>query len=107
MSDPSREPLMLPSPPAPMTAAILMAYLESLADQYEIENEPVIINGREVVNVTVENGKVVIRTWVDELNLNPPCPSHTPVQHRDGKPCWCNVCGLTADWQNPHIPKRT
>lgn len=23
---------------------------------------------------------------------------HTPVQHRDGKPPWCNACGFTANW---------
>ncbi|MGO3887003.1 MAG: hypothetical protein ACTJHU_11970 [Mycetocola sp.] len=25
-----------------------------------------------------------------------PGHDHKPVQHRDGKPPWCNVCGLTA-----------
>lgn len=23
---------------------------------------------------------------------------HAPVQHRDGKPPWCNACGFTANW---------
>ena len=27
--------------------------------------------------------------------------SHKPVQHRDGKPAWCPVCGLTADGNVP------
>lgn len=27
--------------------------------------------------------------------------NHKPVQHRDGKPRWCNECGLTGDGQKP------
>lgn len=27
--------------------------------------------------------------------------NHKPVQHRDGKPPWCNECGLTRDLQIP------
>lgn len=26
---------------------------------------------------------------------------HEPVAHRDGKPRWCNICGLTGDRQIP------
>lgn len=26
---------------------------------------------------------------------------HQPVQHRDGKPPWCNTCGLTAEGKEP------
>lgn len=26
---------------------------------------------------------------------------HNPIQHRDGKPPWCNSCGLTADFTFP------
>jgi hypothetical protein len=26
---------------------------------------------------------------------------HAPVQHRDGKPPWCRVCGLTANGTVP------
>lgn len=29
------------------------------------------------------------------------CTQHAPVQHRDGKPPWCNECGLTADFTEP------
>ncbi|MGX9348141.1 hypothetical protein [Microbacterium sp. KNMS] len=29
------------------------------------------------------------------------CESHRPVQHRDGKPPWCNSCGLTAAGHQP------
>lgn len=29
------------------------------------------------------------------------CPDHKPVQHRDGKPPWCNKCGLTAHGKVP------
>lgn len=32
---------------------------------------------------------------------NPYCGEHEPVQHRDGKPAWCNACGLTAGYQVP------
>lgn len=31
----------------------------------------------------------------------PYCGEHEPVQHRDGKPAWCNACGLTAGYQVP------
>jgi hypothetical protein len=27
--------------------------------------------------------------------------NHKPVAHRDGKPRWCNECGLTGDGQRP------
>lgn len=29
------------------------------------------------------------------------CADHQPVQHRDGKPPWCRVCGLTESGQIP------
>lgn len=29
------------------------------------------------------------------------CSNHKPVQHRDGKPPWCNKCGLTAHGKVP------
>lgn len=103
MSNVSKEPLNLPTPPAPMTPIILMSYLESIVDRYEVEGEPIFINGKPLVNATVVDGNVVFRTWCEELNLNPPCPDHKPVQHRDGKPPWCPVCRLTATWDNPHI----
>src|SRR5690625_733787 len=32
------------------------------------------------------------------------CPDHKPVQHRDGKPPWCNRCGLTAAGTTPPEP---
>ena len=28
---------------------------------------------------------------------------HNPIQHRDGKPPWCKVCGLTADLKIPEF----
>lgn len=101
----NREPLTLPVPPTPMTPMILMSYLESIVDRYEVEGEPILINGKPLVNATVENGQIVLRTWREELDRNPPCPEHNPVQHRDGKPPWCPVCHLTATWDNPHIPR--
>lgn len=96
------EPLRLPNPPEPMTATILMAYLEAMTDSHEVEHNPVLLNGEPLVNATVVDGRIVLRTWVDELNHNPPCKNHRPVQHRDGKPPWCHICRLTADWKNPH-----
>lgn len=33
-------------------------------------------------------------------NLKPE-HDHKPVQHRDGKPPWCKLCGLTADGKTP------
>ena len=30
------------------------------------------------------------------------CPDHRPVQHRDGKPRWCSMCGLDI---GGHVPK--
>lgn len=29
------------------------------------------------------------------------CSNHNPIQHRDGKPPWCRICGLTADGKEP------
>lgn len=29
------------------------------------------------------------------------CNNHNPVQHRDGKPPWCDRCGLTAGFNKP------
>lgn len=101
-SEPKREPLRLPDPPTPMTPIVLMSYLESIVDQYEVEGEPILISGKPLVNATVVDGQVALRTWCDELNHNPPCPDHNPVQHRDGKPPWCPVCKLTSNWKNPH-----
>lgn len=31
------------------------------------------------------------------------CANHHPVQHRDGRPPWCQCCGLTKDFT---IPRR-
>ena len=33
--------------------------------------------------------------------LEPVCDDHKPVQHRDGKPPWCDGCGLTASGEEP------
>lgn len=29
--------------------------------------------------------------------------THNAVTHRDGKPPWCNVCGLTATMRKPEV----
>ena len=36
------------------------------------------------------------------------CLNHEPKQHRDGKPPWCDLCGLTSSFQEPvsHFPPR-
>lgn len=89
-------------PPKPMTASVLMSHLEMLADNYEIEDQPVYINGEPMVNATVIDGRVVVQTAVGHFNQNPPCDDHRPTQHRDMKPPWCPNCGLTRAWTNPH-----
>ena len=38
---------------------------------------------------------------LDAITPQPGCPTHRPVQHRDGKVPWCHACGLTADYQEP------
>ncbi|QFP94943.1 hypothetical protein SEA_OHMYWARD_61 [Gordonia phage OhMyWard] len=98
--------MRIPSPPTPMTPAVLQSYLQAMRNKEYIdvglkEEMPVIVNGEPVVNAKVVNGKVVLQTYKDMLNENPPCKHHRPVQHRDGKPPWCYLCRLTADWENP------
>lgn len=101
----TKDPLQLPAPPSPMTPIILMSYLETIVDRHEVETSPIMIGGSPLVNATVVDGHILLRTWVDELNENPPCRDHHPVQHRDAKPPWCETCLLTADWKNPHPPR--
>ncbi|WP_291053703.1 hypothetical protein [Herbiconiux sp.] len=36
-----------------------------------------------------------------QLFHEPSAHHHRPVQHRDGKPPWCNACGLTASHAVP------
>ena len=45
-----------------MTAAQLMAFLENAADQYEIEDEPVLVDGAVVIDAKVQYGHVVLIT---------------------------------------------
>lgn len=85
-----------------MTPSILMAYLETMVDTYPVEDQPITIGGEEIVNAKVVDGRVVLQTYKDLLDENPPCKHHNPVQHRDGKPPWCYLCRLTTDWKNPH-----
>lgn len=54
-------------PPKPMTASILMSYLEFAADDYMIEDRPVMIGDKEVVNAKVVDGRVVLQTFDDML----------------------------------------
>ena len=37
----------------------------------------------------------------DKQPSEPSCSEHKPVQHRDGKPPWCNRCGLTVGFTTP------
>lgn len=54
-------------PPKPMTASILMSYLQFAADDYMVEDQPVMIGDKAVVNATVVNGRVVLQTFEDML----------------------------------------
>lgn len=96
------ESAFVPVPPAPMTASILMAYLEHMADFYSIEDQPVMIGNEEIVNAMIVDGRVTLMTFAEHLKANPPCADHIPVQHRDGKPPWCTNCKLTKDWKDPN-----
>lgn len=98
----TKQALRLPRSPVPMTPSILMAYLETMVDTYPVEDQPIMIGGEEIVNAKVVDGRVVLQTYKDMLDENPPCKHHNPVQHRDGKPPWCYLCRLTTDWKNPH-----
>ena len=97
-----KDPLKIPKPPKPMTASILMAYLQKMADWAPIEDHSVMIGNKEVVNATIVDGKIILMTYLDYLNVHPPCKKHNPVRHRDAKPPWCEACKLTIDWKNPH-----
>lgn len=94
------QPLRLPKPPHPMTAAILSAYLADV-EEWGATDQPVRIGTEVVCNAKVVDGQVILQTYVDLLNDNPPCPTHRPVQHRDGKRPWCDICGLTDRWTEP------
>lgn len=102
MNNTAMKAMRIPNPPVSMTASILMSYLETMADSHQIEDQPIMINGEPVVNAKVVNGRVVLQTYKDMLDENPPCKNHRPVKHRDRKPAWCYLCRLTADWKNPH-----
>lgn len=50
----------------------------------------------------------IIAVWEDRIaklealeKLTAEKHEHKPVQHRDGKPPWCPICGLTADMTVP------
>lgn len=45
--------------------------------------------------------KVYNETYGQEALFETKPHEHLPVQHRDGKPRWCNECGLTADRKTP------
>lgn len=53
----------------------------------------------------IEGGPILVVTqepWgyphlIPVDGLNPACPDHKLVQHRDLKPAWCHACGRAAD----------
>ena len=52
----------------------------------------------ETLNANIADALVQAADELRGMNSTPPtCTAHNPVQHRDGKPPWCNTCGLTAN----------
>lgn len=51
--------------PTPMTTSILQAYLETMSKSYHILDAPVMINGEEIVNATIIDGRVVLTTGLE------------------------------------------
>lgn len=48
------------------------------------------------MNAVSGNDDPVLTGQVAVPEQPPVCPDHVEVQHRDGKPPWCNRCG----WQH-------
>lgn len=48
-----------------------------------------------------DDPEVIQARAVAAANDCPASGNHRPVQHRDGKPPWCNDCGLTAEYAEP------
>ena len=57
------------------------------------------------VNLTLLADHVIIDddfgTPVGPASSDIDCRKHQPRQHRDGKPPWCNTCGLTSEGFEP------
>lgn len=77
---------------------------EALTSRLQGDVATVTVRALEAKNL-VKNG--LVTTWGDFVLTCaiPPASrtdhEHRPVQHRDGKPPWCKVCGLTADFTTP------
>ena len=52
------------------------------------------------VYVKLQN-RVIEDDVVGRLKGKLMCSNHNPVQHRDARPPWCKMCGLTADGSVP------
>lgn len=53
-------------------------------------------------------GEYVFHIYADREVLQPyghPSAAHIPVQHRDRKPPWCDVCGRTSDGELIGTPR--
>lgn len=67
-------------------------------------------SGVGVLRVDMVNLATLLRSVADSLSPDQqhtapeavPAHDHKPVQHRDGKPPWCKICGLTASF---HVPR--
>lgn len=58
-----------PRPPKPMSTSILKAYLEFAADGRPLENQPVMFQGREIVNARIIDGRIDLQTWPEYLEM--------------------------------------
>lgn len=55
-----------------------------------------------LTNTVIEDDQVEdLREKLNRKSLELLCPTHNPVQHRDAKPKWCDICGLTKDFDVP------
>ena len=50
------------------------------------------------------NDDLLAQDRTDQHQKTPDTHLHLPIQHRDGKPPWCNICGLTAERTKPTSP---
>lgn len=54
-------------PPVPLTSSGFAAYLSELADYHFIEDQPMVINGKPIVNARVVEGQLHLETFEDFL----------------------------------------
>lgn len=75
------------NPPIHVGVADVEAKTTTTADGITIEATPAISDA--------------LRQAADALTRPVYCANHKPVQHRDGKPPWCDECHLTEDGREP------